>query len=169
MSNPVTDVANALVTELSTLISRYSGLVVQKMVWNPGKLPAFTQYCIIVAPGSEPWAERTLSVRTFQYKVRFELYLLIKNYDEVNSVFGDTAPNLGIFELVNDVKNLLRISRLGGILAGGFKSYEEPAGPLAFEYAASMGFDTSEHSHVRRARLHYEAMAKEISQPITPE
>jgi len=166
MSNPVTTMADALVTALATLSSSFTGIIVQKMArWEPANLPLFTRYCIIVAPANTPWQERLIGVRTFQYLIWFDLYLLVKNYDELNSSFGVTGTDLGVFELTRATKDLLRASRLGGILD---KTYQEPGGPAQYEGSASAGFDSAEYSHVRRVQMRFEGRLEPFCQPISP-
>ena len=166
MANDFSLMATRITTELSTLSAIFTNLSVQKMArWEPAKISAFERYAICLCPANTPWDDsRITSVRGFQTTYRFDLYLLVKNYDELNSVYGDTAPNLGIFELVARVKELLRVSTLSGLLD---KTYTEVNQPLQFESAASAGFDTGEHSLVRRVQLRYEGRTQPWCQPVT--
>lgn len=166
MPNPYSSLLTALATELATLSSGYTGLAVVKKRFDPAALPAFDRYLIVVSPAeNEPWTEKIIAVRHFQYVMNVDLFLLVKNFDDVNSLLGETTPNKGLFELVDDVKDLLRTTTLSGTLD---KTYSEAAGPLHIEYAATAGFDSGEKAFVRRARLRYKAGLPSFCWPITP-
>lgn len=160
-----------LVSELSSgLTANYSGLVVQRGLFRPAALPTFSRYAIIVSPATRPWEERRVAVPKIQYTLRVDLYLLVKNWEQTdNPLFGTAAGNRGIFELVNDVKILLRLSNLSGLLD---KTYDEPGGDPTAQGAGGIefqdtipGFDTSEHALVHRARIPYQARMEPFCHP----
>lgn len=168
MPNDYTTLASSLVTKLlADLGPTYvPNLKVEKRVFDPAKCPDFDKYCIIVSPPqANPWEERVVAVRQFQFIFRADLYLLVKNFNEVDSVFGVTAPDFGIFQMVNDVKVLLRGHDFSDFLDA---TYSEPAGPLSIEYAATSGFDSGEHPFIRRAKLGYTARTKPFCVAIAP-
>jgi hypothetical protein len=165
MANDYTSITSVLLTELTAGLASYSPLEVERRFWDAGKLPDFERYLVMISPPLQnAWEERVIGVRNFQYILQIDLYLMVKNFDDKVSIFGDTAPNKGIFQLVSDVKDLLRTSNLGGLLD---KTYSEPAGPLSIEYAASAGFDSGEHSFIRRAKLVYTARTAAFCWPVT--
>lgn len=157
-ANQYSTFINQLATELATLSSSYTGLEVFKMDFRPTNLPDFDRYGIVISPSARPWEEKVKAVRNIQYIFRADIYLLVKNFSETDSLFGTTAPDLGLFQMVEDVKSLLRLSDLSGLLD---KTYAEPAGdpnqggggPVEFETSAAAGFDSGGHAHVRRAKL----------------
>jgi hypothetical protein len=162
MASPTTNLyptmVSRLATELATL-TQYTGLVISTQVFRAAALPAFTTYAIIVSPSNHPWDERLISTRSLQYVFRVDLYLLVKNFHVSQSLFNTTAP-LGIFQMAEDVKTLLRASTLSGLLD---KSYMEAggdpahggAGGLDFEELAAAGFDAGEYIFVHRLRIPY--------------
>lgn len=170
MSNIVSSLSSRMVTELAALSSSYAGLTVQRSLFRPAQLPAFTRYAIIVTPNPRVIEERRDAIATVQYLVRFDLYLLVKNWDESEDpLWGTTAGTLGLFELVEDVKDLLRSSDLNGQLD---KTYDEPggdtnaqgAGPVEFQDTIQ-GFDSAEHAFVHRARIPYLARTIRFCHP----
>ena len=170
MSNVVSTVTAQLVTELSALTTDYAALTVQRSLFRPAELPAFTRYAIIVTPSSRVWEERRESIARVQYVVRLDLYLLVKNWDTSSDpLFGTIAGSLGVFELINDVKELLRISTLNGLLD---KTYDEPGGDSsahgggAVEFQDTIqGFDSGEHAFVHRAKIPYVALTIPFCHP----
>lgn len=161
--NGFSEVTARLVTELQVSLAGYGGLVVSRRHFKPGKLPTFTRYAIIVSPASRPWDERRLTVSSVQYTFRIDLYLLVVNWDETDDpLFGVTPGRFGLFQMIQDVKDLLRASNLGGLLD---KTYDEPAGDpqrlggggVEFQELASTGFDSAEYTFVHRVRLPYVA------------
>jgi hypothetical protein len=170
MSNVVSLVTSQLVTELSALTSSYAAVAVQRSLFRPAELPAFTRYAIIVTPNSRVWEERRIAIAMIQYVVRLDLYLLVKNWDtSSDSLFGTTAGSLGIFELIDDVKDLLRISTLNGLID---KTYDEPGGDSseqgggAVEFQDTIqGFDSGEHAFVHRAKIPYVALTTPFCHP----
>lgn len=156
--NVVSAITTQMVTELSALSSTYASIMVQRGLFRPASLPAFQRYAIIVAPTARPWEEHRVAIASIQYIVRVDLFLLVKNWDQSDDpLFGTTAGALGIFELVNDVKTLLRNSNLAGLLD---KTYDEPGGDSAAQGAGGtefqdtiQGFDSGEHPFVHRARI----------------
>lgn len=156
--NPYTTLSERLVTELTAGLTTagYTPLEVNQGVWKPRALPEFDRYAVWVAPPlANPWDEmRVQTGKLVTYVLRAEIYLLVKNYNEAQSVYGDTAPNLGVFQLIADTKAILRNTDLGGLVE---RTYRETEGGTTFESAASGGFDTGAHSWVHRARLVYSA------------
>lgn len=164
MANDYTTMTTRLVSELSSgLAASYSGVVVEARHWDPRKLPAFTRYAIIVAPDQTPVEERRLAVNKVQYILRAQLYVLVKNWDESTfpepALYGTTAGSLGLFELVKDVKDLLRASDLSGLLdktydeaAGDSRSPGQGAGPVGYGVP---GFAADEHQMTYPARVPY--------------
>jgi len=160
-ANKYSAVTAQLVTELSALSATYSSIVVSRRLWNASGLPAFGRYCIIVSPSSRPWEEIRYGVENIQFLFRVDLYLLVRNWDTSdNPLWGTTAGSLGLFQLLEDVKVLLRISTLGGLID---KTYDEPggdpraAGPGGVEFGqiAAQGLESDEYTFVWRARLPY--------------
>jgi hypothetical protein len=146
-----------LVTELTTALGLYgyTPLVVLKGIWKPRALAPFTRYAVFVAPPTtDPWTERFISSREVVYILRADIFLLVKNYNEEQSVYGDTAPNLGVFQMIADVKAILRATDLSGLVE---RTYEETTGGSAFETGAAAGFDTGEYGWVHRAKVTYRA------------
>lgn len=154
MANQYSELVSRLDSELTAYFSpAYTNIVVETRFFDAGKLPTFEKYCIIISPPqNDAWQEQVISVRTIQYLFGVDIYLLVKNFHDVNSLFGQTSPDFGLFQMISDVKDSLRSNNLNGFLD---KTYSEPAGPLAIEYAASAGFDTGEHALIRRARLRF--------------
>lgn len=148
-----TGLVSLLTTELGTL--SYTPLVVQRRIWKPRDLPTFDRYMVIVAPPiTNPWTERQIATREFAYILTADIFLLVKNYNEEQSVFGDTAPNLGVFQMIADVKAILRATDLNGLVD---RTFTETVGGSAFETGASGGMDTGEFAWVHRAKLQYTA------------
>lgn len=166
MSNPVSLVSAQMVTELSALSASYTGIVVQRSLFRPAELPTFTRYAIIITPNARLWEERRDAIATVQYLLRFDLYLLVKNWDTSDSgLWGTTAGNLGLFELIDDVKDLLRISDLNGLLD---KTYDEAggAGVGGVDFQDTIqGFDSGEHAFVHRAKIPYLAQTARFCHP----
>lgn len=128
-------------------------LDVRKGIWKPRNLAPFDRYLAFVAPPlSNPWVERRISTKEVAYILTAHVFLLVKNYNEVASVYGDTAPELGVFQFISDVKDILRDTDLGGLLD---RTYNETAGGTMFESGATDGFDTGGHGWVHRAMLTY--------------
>lgn len=162
MSNPVTSVSDGVVAALTAGLASYTGVVIQPGLFRPASLPTFERYSVIVAPAARPLGERRIAIAMIQYVVRLDLYVLVKNWEQTTSpLFGTAAPNRGIFELINDVKVVLRASTLGGILD---KTYDEPGGDSSspaqgggdLDFQDSIqGFDGKEHAFVHRARIPY--------------
>lgn len=155
--NVYTDLSTRLVSTLQTELATlgYAPLDVRKGIWKPRQLAPFDRYLVFVAPPlTEPWREIRDSARNIIYVLRAELFLLVKNYDEDQSVYGDTAPNFGVWQLVSDVKAVLRATDLNGLVD---RTYRETEGGSAFESGATGGFDTGEHGWVHRAKLVYNA------------
>lgn len=152
MANQFSELFSRLVTELTTTMTPgYTGLHVSARHWDPGKLPAFDRYAVIVSPSPNNTIQEIVkAVRNFQYVVNIDTYLLVKNFDDSNSLFGQSPPNKGLFEMIEDFKETVRGTTLTGLLD---KTYSEPGGPVSIEYAASSGFDSGEHSFIRRARI----------------
>jgi hypothetical protein len=142
-----------LATELTSgLAATYPAIVVSKQVWDPARLPAFTTYSIVISPSSRLWSERRINIVQIQYTFSVDLYLLVKNFDEVGAVFGTTAGSLGVLQMIDDVKSTLRSSTLSGLLD---KTYDEPGGEVSFGKLAAGGLDTAEHYWVHRALIPY--------------
>lgn len=131
----------------------WTPLEVRRGIWKPRELTPFERYLVYIAPPlTNPWVERRISTKEMAYVLTAEVYLLVQNFDEVDSVFGETAPNLGVFQFINDVKGILRDTDLGGLLD---RTYNETAGGSRFESGAASGFDTGGHGWVHRAMLTY--------------
>jgi hypothetical protein len=128
---------------------------VRKGIWKPRNLSPFERYMAYVAPPLDnPWTERRISTREVAYILTAHVFLLVKSYDdgEELSVYGDTAPDLGVFQFIHDVKVILRGTDLGGLLD---RTHNETMGGTRFETGASEGFDTGGHGWVHRAMLTY--------------
>lgn len=156
-----------MVTELQVLSAMYSNLVVKRQIFKPEQLPAFDRYAIIVSPPpSTIWQEERVATPELMNILKVDLFLLVKNYDETNSLFGVIPPDLGLFQLISDVKELLRLTNLAGML---FKTYDEPAGPgsagVSFETGATLALDSAEYSFVHRAKLPFTGKIKAYCYP----
>ena len=159
--NAMSQVTEQMVTELSAgLAASYTGLMVQRGLFRPASLPTFTRYAIIITPSARPVEERRNSIAEIQYVLRLDIYALVKNWEETDDpLFGTTTGEFGLFELVEDIKDLLRLSNLNGLLD---KTYDEPGGdsskegpgPVEFEEIIQ-GFDSGEHAFTHRARIPY--------------
>lgn len=167
-ANEYSQMVEGLVEVLSTLVADYTALDVRAKLFKPNDLPEFTRYLIIVSPPAAPWGERRIGIPLIQYEMKADLYLLVKNFDESKSLFGTVAGELGLFQLIGDVKTLLRLSDLGGLIDKGNKTYDEPAGPLNFEGSAVPAFDSDEKAFVHRARLVYTARLNPFCHPRLP-
>jgi hypothetical protein len=168
MANDFSTAINTLATELlAGLAAGYTpNLKVVARHYEAGKIPNFDRYCIIIAPAaSNTWIETVKAVRNFQYVFSIDAYLMVKNFDDFNSLFGETSPNKGLFEMINDFKDLIRATTLSGLLD---KTYSEPGGPVSIEYAASSGFDSGEHSFIRRAKIPCQFRMRTFCIPLTP-
>lgn len=146
-----------LQTVLAAGLVQYTALRVDRKIFKPNDLADFTRYCIVISPNGNPWEERREGVPKIGYIFRADLWLLVKNWDETLSVYGTAAPDLGLLQLVEDVKDLLRLSDLEGLIDRGSKTYDEPAGPLTLDSTAVAAFDSAEKTWVHRARLVYTA------------
>jgi hypothetical protein len=167
-ANQYSQVVSGLVTALEGLTG-YPGLIVRAKLFKPNDLPEFEQYLIVVSPNAMPWDERRIGIPLIQYIMRADLFLLVKNFDEFKSLFETTvAGELGLFQMIDDVKTLLRLSDLGGLIDKGNKTYDEPSGPLNFEASAVVGFDSDEKAFVHRARLVYTARLNPFCHPRLP-
>jgi hypothetical protein len=156
--NGYSSVSSAL-KSLLTGLSGYSGLVVSEQHYKPDLLPAsFSRYGIIISPSGRPWEERRTGNLEVQYIFRADLMVLVANFDPTNALLGATAPNKGLFEMVSDIKDLIRTSSLGGLLD---KTYDEAGGdsrmngggPVEFQSTAAPGLDTGNYAVVNRARI----------------
>jgi hypothetical protein len=128
-------------------------LDVRKGIWKPRNLAPFDRYLVYVAPPLDnPWTERRLSTKEMAYILTAHVFLLVKNYNEEQSIYGDEAPALGVFQFISDVKGVLRDTDLGGFLD---RTYNETVGGTRFESGAADGFDTGGHGWVHRAMLTY--------------
>lgn len=158
--NVYTDFSNATVTALASGLAPlgWTPLEVRKGIWNPRVLLEFDRYLVFVAPpSSNPWSERVIASREIAYTLTAQVYLLVKNYNEDQSVYGDTAPNLGVFQLISDVKAVLRGTELGGLID---RTYRETSGGSGFDVGAGAGFSSGDHAFVNRAVLTYTVQAK---------
>lgn len=158
-ANPYSVLSDRLVARLRAGLTTYANLVVERRQFRPDNLPTFTRYCIIVSPTEAPWAEQRTAVREVQDLLRLNIYVLVTNFDDTLAVFGTTAPNLGLFELVKDIKEVLRTETFDGLLD---KTYDEAGGdprtgggPIHYGTMAVAGFDAGEHSFIYRARIPY--------------
>ncbi|CAN5608099.1 hypothetical protein BH24ACT15_BH24ACT15_34860 [soil metagenome] len=150
-----------LQTELQSL--GYAHAEARRGIWKPGALQPFERYLVFVAPATaDPWSERRISTKEVAYVFRSEIFLLVKNYDDVHAIFGDTAPDLGVFQLMHDVKALLRSTDLGGLLD---RTYRETEGGSGFDTGAMTGFDSGTHGWVHRAKLVYVAQTHAFCHP----
>ena len=168
MANDYVTVTMRLVEELRT-IAGYSGLIVEARNWAPGRLPDFARYAIVVSPDLRPIDERRLGINLIQYVLRASIFVLVKNWADVipePALYGTTPGSLGLFELVKDVKDLLRMSDLGGLLD---KTYDEAAGDArspgqgggSVEYGTLIpGFTSAEYALLYPARIPYVARTK---------
>ena len=165
MPNVYTDFHTQLQQHLNTeLVSlNYPLLEVRRGVWNPATLTPFERYLVFLSPPtSNPWDERRISTKEIAYTLRSDIFLLVKNYNEERSVYGDTAPELGVFQLISDVKAILRRTDLGGLLD---RTFNETASGSAFETGAAGGFDSGTHGWVHRAKLMYTAQMRPFCHP----
>lgn len=156
--NPYSDFTARLVAHLSASLPPlgWTPLDVRKGIWKPGAMEAFERYLVHVAPPlSNPWEEFRFTTKQLAYRMTADIFLLVKNYDEDKSVYGDTAPQKGVFQMIGDVKDVLRGEDLGGLVD---LKHDELIGPVTFESGAATGFDTGSHGWVHRARLTYRAM-----------
>ena len=152
-----------LVTVLAAGLTQYTGLVVDRRRFHPENLPAFTgNYMIIVSPSSRPWGERIVSVRTIQDTLRCDLFLLVKNFHTDNSLFGLTTPDFGIFQMIEDMKALLRVNTLSSLLD---MTYEEVTSEVDFEDLAIKAHDTGEYTWIHRARQPYIGRMRQLCHP----
>ena len=175
-ANSYSAVTARLVTELSAGLSgTYSSIVVARKLWRTSSLPEFERYCIIVSPSARPWDEVRYGPGNAQYIFRVDLYLCVANWNaqsdlNPDSLWGTTAGSLGLFQMVEDVKTLLRLSDLSGLLD---KTYDEPggdsralgAGGIEFGETASIGLESDEHQFVWRARIPYQARTVPFCHP----
>lgn len=159
------DFVDATVSVLQTqLLPSYANLETRKGVWDPRRLATFERYLVFVAI---PLTDLEREVRVQASKlvneiVKAEIYLLVKNYDEDKSLYGKSAPDLGVIKLFDDAKDVLRNTDLGGLLE---RTYREIEGGTAFESGASGGFDTGKHEWVHRIRFTYTAMMQGFCHP----
>lgn len=140
-------------------LTQYGGLVVSRRLFRPDNLPTMTRYGLILSPPTTVWEEQRTAVREVQDKLRVDIYALVENFDNTNALFGTVSPYLGLFQLVRDVKETLRLATFDGLLD---KTYDEAAGdarlgggPVSFHTMATPGFDAGEHTFIYRARIPY--------------
>lgn len=155
-------ITERMVAELQGGLPLYTGLLVRRMVYHPATMPDFTRYAIIVAPPGRPWTERRVSTALVQYSFGVDVYVFVKRFDEEQSVWGVSPPNLGLFQLVDDVKTYLRYTDLSGVLD---KTYDEPGGPLEFDAVATAGYDSAEYAFVHRAKIPYVCRVRPFCHP----
>jgi len=163
--NVYTQLTEALVPYLHGGLAalHYDPLVVTAGVWKPRALPEFDRYYVQVAPPlSGLWTERRISIKETQYVLRADVFLLVKNYGEAQSLYGETEPDLGLFQLISDVKDLLRTTDLGGLVS---LTGNETAGDTTFEAGAASGFETGPRTWVHRARVPYTASMEPFCPP----
>lgn len=134
----------------------YTDLEVRAGIWNPRTLLPWDRYLIFLAiPTANPSNEsRIQSSKLVTETLRTNVVLLVKNYDETNSVLGDTAPNLGVFQMLKDAKTVLRDTDLDGLVE---RTYREVEGGTAFETGVSGGFESQAHGWVHRLSFIYTA------------
>lgn len=155
--NPYSDFTIRLVAHLQSTLSPlgWTPLDVRKGIWKPGAMEAFERYLVHVAPPlSNPWEEFRFTLKQIGYRMTADIFLLVKNYDEEQSVYGADAPAKGVFQMIGDVKDVLRVTDLEGLVD---RTHNELLGPVNFESGAATGFDTGAHGWVHRARLTYKA------------
>lgn len=172
MANDVSTISSALVTVLATgLAASYSGIVIERRAaFREEALPSFTRYAVIVTPAGRPVREQRHSVGAIQYWMDFDLYALVKNWDDTLSAFGDTTPNRGLFQLVFDTKELLRGNTLSGVLD---QTYDEAggdeqrlgSGPVLYGEFATRGLQSEEYEFVLRAKIPYRARTQAFCHP----
>lgn len=152
-----------MAVELAALATSYTGLVVTRRRFDPRQLPTFDRYAIVLSPSSRPWEEQRHGPGNVNYLFRVDVYLLVKDWgDSDASLFGVAAGSRGLFQLVEDVKDLLRLSNLNGLLD---KTYDEPGGDaralggggVEFGETAAPGFESGEFTFVWRVRIPYVA------------
>lgn len=147
---------------LSVLATGYPDLVVNERVFRPNTLPQFDRYCILVSPSARPWVERRVSIQTLQYTLTLDLHLLVRNFDERESLYGAVDGSLGLFQMVDDVKAALRSTDLSGLLD---KTFDEPGGDVSFSGGSWSGLDTAEHTWVHRALIPYSGRLQPFCPP----
>jgi hypothetical protein len=158
-TNGYSVLSERLAALLEAELTQYGTLVVARRLFRPDALPTFTRYCLIVSPPGSPWEEQRTAVREVQDKIRLDIFALVSNFHDTHALFGTVAPYLGLFQLVHDTKEVLRLATFDGLLD---KTYDEAAGdarlgggPVAFQTLATPGFDAGEHSFIYRARIPY--------------
>lgn len=164
-ANDYSRMVNGLETALLAGLPHFVGLLIDKKIFKPNDLGDFPRYKIVISPNGVPWEERRIGVPQIQYIMRADLWLLVKNWHETDSLFGFVAPDLGLMQLVWDVKEVLRLSDLDGLIDRGNKTYDEPSGPLNFESGAVQAFDSAEKAFVHRVRLVYTARLNPFCHP----
>ena len=164
--NVYADLTLRLVTLFQTDLPPYgyTPLAVNRGVWLPRDLPVFDRYMVWVAPPViDPVTERRhQSSKLVNYILRADIYLLVKNFDEDQSVWGDVAPNHGVFQLQQDTREILRNTDLGGLVE---RTYRETEGGSSFETGVAGGFDTGSREWVHRLRLTYTAQTHPFCHP----
>lgn len=168
MANPYSAFYATLTTTLTAeLAANYTNIEGRMGIWNPARLLPFERYLVFIAPPTQDLVRevRLQSSKLVNEILKADVYLLVKNYDEGPSdlsIFGDTAPNLGVLQLLKDTKDILRNTDLGGTIE---RNYREVEGGSSFETGATGGFDSGGHGWVHRARLTYTAMLPAFCHP----
>lgn len=158
-----------LTAALETLLTNgltglgYSPLQVYTGVWKQRAIPEFGKYYVQIAPPtSNVWTERRISIREIQHVLRVDVFLLVKNFSEWPALYGETGPDLGLFQLVSDTKDLLRVATFDGFTL----TLNELVGDTTFETGAATGFETGPRTWVHRARVPYTAFTEPFCPPL---
>jgi hypothetical protein len=171
--NKYSQVTAQMVHELSVVLAPdYAQVAVGRGVFNPETLPDFYRYCVFIAPSPTPWDERRLGVRQIQDVFRIDIYAFVKNWDATeNPLFGTCSGEKGLFQFVQDIKDWLRLSTLGGLIdktydeAGGDNRTQGPGG-IDFHQLAVQGMDDG-YIFVFRSKIPYLARAEAYCHAVT--
>lgn len=155
MSSKYVTLCSTIKADLTTaLAASYAGIVVDTRLFKADRLPDLsgTNYAIIVSPPPVILEERKVSTRSIQLVYFVNLFLLVKNFDEVNALFGVTPGALGIAQLVEDVKTAIYTSINSGALNALLsESLSELGQKVQFDSSALPAFDSGEYPFVYRA------------------
>lgn len=166
MSNPYSQLSERLVSVLQTDMTTlgWTPLETRKGIWKPGSLQPWERYLVYVAPPLQNPVTEVRDSRLVYYVLRADVFLLVKNFseDEGLSVYGETLPDAGVFQMLFDAKTVLRATNLGGLVD---RTYSETLGGSQFETGAATGFDTGTFGWVHRARIQYTAQTVPFCYP----
>ncbi len=113
-----------LFTTHATITAYTPTAAVLKMKYRPQHLPDFDKFAIIISPFSER-EQHERHTNSLEYIEGVQIVAIVRNYDEVLSVYGTTAPNIGILQHCQNIKDVLRSRTLTGLVTVTKHEFDE--------------------------------------------